>query len=565
MKLLQLSSSNPDFKTINFEPGLNIIVGLQLSEDEKKTINGIGKSLSLILVHLMFGAKLDNKKPKEKKLKNFLKDYGDFQLNFIHNSYEYQIVKNFSKTEFYINEQKISQKDYPSKLNEIFKIDEDLTFRRVFNCFARRYGGDYYSDPLRQQGQPSSDYYQRLTNLKLLGIDTTLVKEQYKIKEQINKLEKAEEVIKEYEKVLDKTNLKDLQDEYSKLIQDKKDFKIAPNYSTIKEEADKLTKDLQILRNEIQKIKNTIEKKKYNLKASSNINIDTKEIETLYNEALFFFEDKVKQRLEDAQKFHNTLISNRKKRIELEIKELLLEQETKDKDFESLAIRRDRILEILNTQGALEEYSSIEERIKYLYDEIKKLTRYEEALSEFKKEKSALTVESALIKEKSIIYLENEKVYLEKIENNFRTIVKKFYDNHGGSLKLKDTKNAKYLYDIHIEIPRGASQAIGEVEIFCYDVLLYTLNKNLINFLAHDGIIFSEMDPRQKAMIFKIIIELINQYDLQYFVNIGENSLKEILEQDILSSEEKSYIKESLILKLFDKDPKSWLMGTEFS
>ena len=35
MKLLQLSSSNPDFKTINFEPGLNIIVGLQLSEDEK--------------------------------------------------------------------------------------------------------------------------------------------------------------------------------------------------------------------------------------------------------------------------------------------------------------------------------------------------------------------------------------------------------------------------------------------------------------------------------------------------------------------------------------------------
>jgi len=72
------------------------------------------------------------------------------------------------------------------------------------------------------------------------------------------------------------------------------------------------------------------------------------------------------------------------------------------------------------------------------------------------------------------------------------------------------------------------------------------------------------MDPRQKAMIFKIVIELIKQYDLQYFVNIGENSLKEILEQDILSNEEKLYIEKSLILKLFDKDPKSWLMGTEF-
>lgn len=565
MKLLQLSSNNSNFKTINFKNGLNIVAGLQLSEDEKKTINGIGKSLSLILIHLMFGAKLNNNKPKEKKLKDFLKEYGEFQLTFTHNNKEYQIIKDFSKPEFYINTKKIPQKDYPSKLNEIFILDDDLTFRRVFNCFARRYGGDYYSDPLRQQGQPLTDYYQRLTNLKLLGVDTHLVKQQFKVKEQINKLEKAEEIIKEYEKILDKTNLKDLKDEYNQLIQDKKNFKIAPNYSVIKEEADSLTKKLQTLRNEIQKIKNTIEKKKYNLEASNNININPKEIEALYREAQFFFEKKVIKRLEDAQNFHNTLIANRKKRIELEIKELLLELEKKDNDFNIIATKRDKTLEILNTQGALEEYSSIEEKIKYLYDEIKELTRYEEALSEFKKEKSTLNVESALIKEKSIIYLEKEKSHLEKIENDFRKIVKKFYDNHGGSLKIKDTKNAKYLYDIHIEIPRGSSQAIGEVEIFCYDILLYSLNQKIINFLAHDGVIFSEMDPRQKAMIFKIVIELINKYDLQYFVNIGENSLNEILEQDILSDEEKSYIEKSLILKLFDKDPKSWLMGTEFN
>ena len=565
MKLLQLSSNNKNFKTINFKQGLNIVAGLQLSDDEKKTINGIGKSLSLILVHLMFGAKLNNNRPKEKKLKNFLKEYGEFQLTFMHNNNEYQIVKDFAKPEFYINEQKITQKDYPSKLNEIFEINEDLTFKRIFNCFARRYGGDYYSDPLRQQGQPLTDYYQRLTNLKLLGIDTSLVNEQFKIKEQINKLEKAEEVIKEYEKVLDKTNLKDLQDEYNRLIQDKKDFKIAPNYSALKEEADELTKQLQTLRNKIQKIKNTIEKKKYNLESSDNVNIDTKEIERLYNEAQFFFNDKVIKRLEDAQNFHNTLIANRKKRIEVEIQELSLLLKEKDTLCNDIATKRDERLKILNTQGAFEEFNSIEERIKYLYDDIKKLTRYQEALSEFKKEKSALNVKSALIKEKSIIYLENEKKYLEEIENSFRKIVKKFYDNHGGSLKLKDTKNAKYLYDIHIEIPRGASQAIGEVEIFCYDVLLYTLNKNIINFLAHDGIIFSEMDPRQKAVIFKIVIDLINNYDLQYFVNIGENSLIEVLEQDILSNEEKTYIEESLILKLFDKDPKSWLMGEEFN
>ena len=60
--------------------------------------------------------------------------------------------------------------------------------------------------------------------------------------------------------------------------------------------------------------------------------------------------------------------------------------------------------------------------------------------------------------------------------------------------------------------------------------------------MAHDGYIFSEMDPRQKATIFKVILELIQNYDLQYFINIGESSLEEVLEQKILKDSEKEQI-----------------------
>ena len=62
MKLLKLSCNNPKFKTLIFKPNLNIVAGLQLSDEDKQTINGIGKSLTLILIHLMFGGKLDPKK-----------------------------------------------------------------------------------------------------------------------------------------------------------------------------------------------------------------------------------------------------------------------------------------------------------------------------------------------------------------------------------------------------------------------------------------------------------------------------------------------------------------------
>ena len=495
-----------------------------------------------------------------------LERYGTFYLRLRHNSNEYEIQKNFSRPEFYINDKKIQKKDYSQELSKLFlEKESEISFKQVFNCFARRFGGDYYSDPLRQQGQPLNDYYQRFVNLKLLHIETDLVKVRFDIEEQISKLNKAENVIREYQAALDKTNLKDLRDEYESLLSDKRNFVIAKNHDAIKLEADNLTKELNELRNSIQKARDSLQKKKQNLLTSENIDIDTVAIENLYNEAQFFFEDKVKKRLEDAQQFHNKLISNRKNRIEIEIKELNIVKEELLNQYDEISKKRDETIKILDSTGALEEYNSIVERINFLNNQVKKLTKYEETLSDFKKDKSALNVQRVVIKDKSILYLEKEKKYLEEIENKFRTIVKKFYNNHGGSLKLKETKKAKYLYDIPIEIPRGSSQAIGEVEIFCYDVLLYELNKNILNFLAHDGYIFSEMDPRQKSMIFKTIIDLIDKNDLQYFTNIGENSLNEILAQDVLSDKEKTFIKKNTILELYDKDPKNWLFGEDFN
>ncbi|HFS67647.1 MAG TPA: DUF2326 domain-containing protein [Bacteroidetes bacterium] len=566
MKLLQLTSDNPKFKTLTFEPTLNIVAGLQLSEEEKKTINSIGKSLTLTLLTLMFGGKLDTKNPKEKKLKDFLSTYGMFYLYFKHNGQEYEIKKDFAKTAFYIDDKKITQTDYTTELNKIFlDKDNDLSFRQVFNSFARRFGGDYYSNPIRQQGMPLTDYNQRLNNLKLLHIDTDLVKENFKIKDKISKLEKAEEFIKEYADALDKVNLKDLKDEYKLLLEDKQNFIIAQNYDAIKVEADKLTEELNELRNNIQKIRNLLQKKEKNLLASDNIDIDAHEIENLYKEAEFFFDTKIKKRLEDAQNFHNKLIFNRKNRLKVEIEELTIQKQELDKEIESISMKRDEKLMLLNNSGALEEYHAIEEKIKELHQEIEKLTKYEKLLSEFTMDKSELDVQSSVIKQKSILYLEKEKKYLEDLEDDFRTIVKKFYDNHGGSLKIKETRTAKYLYDILIDIDGDGGQSVGNVGIFCYDVLLYQKNKNLLNFMAHDGCIFSEMDGRQKAMIFKTIIELIKENDLQYFINIGEDSLQMVLKQDILTDEEKEFIKEHIILELYDTAPEHRLFGEAFS
>lgn len=570
MKLLQLTSNNPKFRTLNFKPSLNMIVGSQLTAEQKKSINGIGKSMSLTLIHYILGSSF--KSDADKKLKEYLAGYGEFQLSLLHKSKEYTIKKDFSKPEFYINDEKITPKKYPEKLTELFlNSNHPIGFRQIFNCFARRYSSEvsYYSNVLAQQARPLEDYSQRLTNLFLLGIDTSLVHKNNKIKENLSTLKKAEDAIREYEKALDKTNINDLKDEIKRLTEALDSFIIAENYDQFKKEANQLTEHLNELRNIIYFTTKKLRLKELNFNNSENINIDTQKIEELYKEANFFFEKYITKRLEEAQEFHNNLINNRKKRLEIEIKDLNIELDKLTLQMKQTSEKRDNILKDLNNVGALEEWNSIKDRVKTLEAEKKDLEKYEHILSDFKKEKSGLEVQEAIVKQESISYLEKQHAAFDKLEENFRDLVKQFYDNEGGRFKITEAPNARYLFNINSHIPKEGSQGVGEVKIFCYDVLLYLLNKNLLNFLAHDGCIFSEMDKRQKSTIFKIIVRLVKENELQYFLNIGDSTLNEVLEHqneiNILDKEDIDFISQSKILELHDKEPKHWLFGESFN
>jgi len=570
MRLLQLTSDNSRFNTINFNEDLSIVVGTQLSEEQKKSINGIGKSLSLNLIHYLFGATF--KSESEKKLKSFLASYGCFYLHLTHLGEEYTIRKDFSKPEYYINDIKTTQKDYPKRLKEIF-FGEDfpLKFKSVLNCFSRRYSSDlgmvYYNNILTQQARPQEDYYQQRTNLFLLGIDISLVEESFKIKEKISMLKKAQTTVAEYEKALDKANINDIKDERQKLEQQVKEFIIAENYNELKAEADALTNQINEFRNKIFYDTKKLKTKQINYEKSEYVDIDVDKIEALFNEASFFFEEKISKRLDDAQKFHSNLLENRRKRLKIEIATLEITLNALEKEMNSLSEKRDSILKDLNSKGALEERDSIKDRIKTLEQEEKDLEKYEHILNEFRKDSVDLELENAAIKKKSLIYLDKMHDYLISVEVSFRNLVKEFYDNQGGSLKIEESPTAKYLFNINSHIPKEGSQGVGEVKVFCYDVLLYLLNKDLLGFLAHDGCLFSEMDRRQQATIFKIIIKLVKKEGLQYYLNIGDSTLSAILNDrtiDILSEEEKEFIKKRIVLELHDDKEEHWLFGKSF-
>ena len=78
MKLLSLRANKPSFHPIVFKDGINIIVGKQvapLDENDGNTYNGVGKSLTLHLIHFCLGAN---------KITSFAQKLPDweFTLNF---------------------------------------------------------------------------------------------------------------------------------------------------------------------------------------------------------------------------------------------------------------------------------------------------------------------------------------------------------------------------------------------------------------------------------------------------------------------------------------------------
>jgi len=66
MQLLELRANKPSFHTVRFKPsGISIIAAIKETNDQKKTYNSVGKSLTVTLIHFCLGSN-QNKEFEEK-------------------------------------------------------------------------------------------------------------------------------------------------------------------------------------------------------------------------------------------------------------------------------------------------------------------------------------------------------------------------------------------------------------------------------------------------------------------------------------------------------------------
>ncbi|EJL6259243.1 DUF2326 domain-containing protein [Vibrio cholerae] len=530
------------FKSVEFRKGLNVILAERtLESGQKDTRNGAGKTTLLNVIHFCLGADLHRLNLPKDDLQGW-----EFYIRLdlcgttftakrsISNAKTVSISGDITNlpilpevdsegTSFYKND------DWKDLLGRsLFNLQAEAaakytpTFRSLVSYFTRK-GADAYTDPFKHfRNQKAYDL--QINNAYLLGLNWLHASEAQEIREKESAIKALNSAIKagvaatqgelEAERVRVERELKQESDAI-------KNFNVHPQYKEIQDQANQLTIEIHEITNKSLVLKRKLDR--YEETISEEKAPDSGMIEKLFSEAGVHFAENVKKTLDEAKGFHTAIVRNRKLFLEAEISQIKNELSAKSELINSSCEQRAHLLKLLETHGALEEFSVLQERViekKGQLEVIKNRIADIRNIAQHKKEIKASKIELETKLQRD--YEQNRSEW-ENAISLFNENSQALYDEPG-NLIINTTDNG---YQLDVEINKSSSEGVGKMKIFCYDLMLVELmrQKGGIDFLFHDSSIFDGVDSRQRALALMHAQKKGMKYDFQYICALNSDML----------------------------------------
>lgn len=568
MKLLSLRANKASFHPVIFKDGINVIVGKQVAphnENDGNTYNGVGKSLTLHLIHFCCGSR---------KIDSFSKKIPDweFTLRFTVDDIEHYCTRstnNQNKIEF--DGEMLKPRAVQEKLLELcfdqITMPANMTWTTLFSRFIRRYRSSYSSFDAFVPRE--SDYSKILNNCYLLGIDIDLVVAKKELRDRqmaaaaTEKAIKSDPLFRQY--YLGKNDAEldvaDLEYQISMLEKEISEFKVSNNYHELELEADEKSYQKKELENKRVLVSNHIK----NIEDSEKETDKVKEEKLLkiYEAAKVEIPEMIKKSLDEVTKFHGELLETRNARLRKELARHKSELKEIDTQITSLGKRMDELLDYLNSHGALEEYVALTKQLSSLQNDLNRIQEYQKILKAYRDTK--LDIRASMIEQdkSADAYLEEENAYLDNLKNSYWNYAKRFYPKKKSGLVIRNNLGENMLrYTLEARIEDDSSDGVNEVRMFCFDWLLLNCQKSKIKFVAHDSRMFANMDPRQRETLFRIAFETCKTTDFQYICSVNEDALLSF-ESMMTEEEYQDIVNSNIILELNDDAPESKLLGIQ--
>lgn len=564
MKLLKLIADKESFHPIIFKDGINVIVGKKSTPDKKvdgNTFNGVGKSLIVHLVHFCFCSNAI--KTLEQKLPDWT-----FTLFFSHEEKEYSISRNTSKQgQIVLNGKARGLTATRKVLTDLLKVDEGLNFQPILSAFVRRYRASYIR--YDQTSIYPNEYDSLLYNGFLLGLSTELISKKRDLRVEHEALKKTEGVLKKNPafkayysgKSDDQLDRGELELEIERLKRELAEFKVSNNYHEIEQEANSVSYDKKNVENQIVVIENNIKNIKAAMKIQTELSLE--KVVKMYESASVEISDMLKKSLQEVKDFHLNLITTRNDRLARELKANEVALIEKNAELSSLGEKMDQLLQYLDTHGALEEYTSLNQRLLDIQTQLNDIKEYQTILKTFQTKMNELKNQMIIEERKADVYLDNAEELLNKLRQKFLEMSKMFYPKKKCGLSIvNNTGDNQLRFSIDAKIEDDSSDGVNEVKIFCFDLLLLLQRKTAFEFLMHDSRLLANMDPRQRAMLYRVAYDACKDGDFQYITTINEDALVSI--ESIMDSEVfEEVLNKNIVLTLKDDSAESKLLGIQ--
>lgn len=581
----RIYSTVPRFKELKFTPGFNLLLADKSEKSTAKhTRNGAGKSSVLEIIHFLSAADCpEDSIFRAPELSPFrfgmefdlgggtvsVERSGSSPSDFLITSGDtkgWPVEPDLSVT----GDRVLSQKSWDRVLGAMmFGLDEQIlgkarmayspTFRSLFPYFVRRLPGGF-TEPHLHFIQSKAATWQVAVSY-LLGLDWTIPQEWQIVRDQEDEIRKlraavgagdlAEIVGRRAQLRAEIVSAENASNKFKERIDT---FQVLTDFRDYERRAAQVTRQLAELSDA-----NTLDVEladELERAIAEERPPEIADVERAYREAGVALPGVALKRFEEVQRFHESVIANRKSYLSGELDAARQRMATRDRESHALDAERQRIMGILKSHGALEQFVKLQgehgrrvadlELLRKRYTAAEKI---EEGLAKLKIRRQELLLRLKQDYTEQAGALGNAIVTFEEISAQLYQKPAKFTPT--------ETPNGP---EFKIEVAGERSPGISNMQIFCFDMMLTQIvaeRKLGPGFLVHDSHLFDPVDARQVGTALKLGAKLAVSKAFQYIVTL--NSDKQIETADDFDVSEYE-----IPIKLTDADETGGLFGLRF-
>lgn len=545
--LRRLSADDPRFKTLEFRPGLNILVSDTTARSATTdSRNGAGKTSVIELLHFLLGAQADGMVVMQPQLRPVT---FSLDLDWPGQPAGVRASRSGARAGVVGLEPDITESPgvmfrqargtapvaewnrlIESALYGLHGDHPGVSGRALLSFTIRRVTSHAFNEPQRSfSRQPEAD---ATTNLAyLLGLD-------WQLAARYRDLAAREAARKQLRRAVNdpiwgrivgttadlRAQVTVAESRTADLREQVGEFRVVPQYEALKDRADDLDRRIRQLGNDDVIDQRNLEQLERAVQETADTEV--RYLEPVYSDLGVLLGDQVRRRFDEVRAFHEAVVRNRRVYLTEEIETRRRRLADRARQRAELGTEQAAVLRQLSEGGALEALTMMQQTLAREEAGLEALRNRLEAARALEASAQQIRAERAGLQQEIRTDLEERGARVRRAMLLFDDYAQRLYGTGRKGYLVIDPAPSSLKITPRIET--DASYGIGHMSIFCFDLTTAVIahrDGRGPDFLVHDSHLFDGVDDRQLARALAVAAETCAAEGMQYIATFNSDDL----------------------------------------